>query len=583
VVPLQALGAVPAAVVMAAALLGAGSRLRRWLRVAVRPTLRLVLDWSFGSLALAAVVLVLGVLQLWSAWTLGAVVAGGIALGAWRRSRYRWLALVPPALGAGVALPVALAAPFFYDALVYHLGLPWQAIAEHGLRAHAEDVFSAFPPLVQFLYAPLLALGLDRAPAVLHLGGFVAAGCAVTALARVLGAPRWAAASAALTFLLLPGHALVPGLPAAEGWADAAIVAALAVVLSPRLPPGGAVTAGSLVGIATAARLQGIPWTAIVLAVLWVRAPRRGTVARGLAGWLVGSAPWWAKNLLLLGDPIAPVLWRREGMATLLRDAGSFLSSSAPRGVAGGLPGALAPHAAYLLPLILGAVLAVVPRGAGRCRLGGAAAVAGALAWAATGSLPRFLAPTLAVVVALAAAAARTLVSRWAAGLALATAAAIGLAFDLGELHRVGGVTIVSESGAGPSRWVDNDPRPAFVAARTLPSQARVLFVGEARGFGFPRRFAMPSQHDVSPLRAVLETARSPREAAAALRANGFTHLLVNWSELARLAPAYPVAPWRNAVGWRRWSSFVASCGAPVVRAGTVEVFAVPEGAGPAV
>ncbi len=35
-----------------------------------------------------------------------------------------------------------------------------------------------------------------------------------------------------------------------------------------------------------------------------------------------GSAPWWVKNLVLLGAPFAPVGWHREGLDTLWRDGG---------------------------------------------------------------------------------------------------------------------------------------------------------------------------------------------------------------------------------------------------------------------
>lgn len=577
------LEAVAAALVMAAAIIGAGSRLRRWLRLPVQPLLRLPLDWSLGSLAIAVGVLLIGLLRLWSVWTLGAVVAVGVLAGRWPRIRYHWVTVVAAAIGGVAAIPVALASPFFYDALVYHLGLPWQALLEHGLRAHPEDLFSAFPPLAQLLYAPMLAVGLDRAPALLHWCSFVAAGGAVGALARTLGAPRWAAAVAAPAFVLLPGHALVPGLPAAEGWAVAAIVSALAVTLSPRLTPGAATAAGLLVGIASANRLQGIPWSAVVLAVIWIRGRHWQNAGCGLVGWLAGSAPWWVKNLILLGDPIAPLLWHREGVATLWRDAGSFFTRAGGAVALRGLLAALAPHTAYLIPLALAATLGIALHRTERSLLGGAVVVAGICIWAATGDLPRFLAPALGVLIALAAAAARTPLSRWATALALAGALVSGVIVNLTELRRIGGLSVIARPSTVDSVWVANNPLPAFLAARALPADARVLFIGEPRGLRFPRRFSMPSQHDVSPLRAILENAKAPGDVTAALRARGFTHLLVNQGELNRLAATYPVAPWRDPGGWRRWNAFVDALGAPVVDVGRVEIFALASQSGPAV
>jgi hypothetical protein len=301
-----------------------------------------------------------------------------------------------------------------------------------------------------------------------------------------------------------------------------------------------------------------------------------------VAGWVAGSAPWWVKNLLLLGDPAAPVFWRREGMATLWRDANSLLPGTSVVGFGRGVIGGLAPHAAYLVPLALAAALAVWSRGGGRRWLAGAVVLGGTVAWAATGSLPRFLAPTLGVVLALAAAAARAPLGQWAAALALGTAVVTGLVFNVRELLRVGGPAVITQTVSTNRTWVANNPLAAFSAARVLPANARVLFVGEPRGFGFPRRFVAPSQHDVSPLRAILESAGGPGEAAALLRQRGFTHLLVNFGELARLTPAYPVAPWRDRGGWRRWNAFVSWLGSPVVHAGPVEIFVLAAGNPPA-
>ena len=572
-----------AAPAMALVLAAAGSRLRRGLRLPVRPALRLPVDFLLGCWALAGAVLLLGLSHLWSRVTLPAVLAVFALAGVWRRGGWRWGWLAPGALAALAVLPAALPPPYFYDALVYHLGLPWQAILEGGLRPHPEDVFSAFPPLAQLLAAVPLSVGLVGVPALMHLCSFVVAGGAAAALARTLGAPRWAASLAAFCVPLLPGHALVPALPAAEGWTVAGVLGAAAVVLAPSVRPGGAALAGMLVGIAAASRLQGVPWALLVVSLAALRGGvrwRAGLLA--LAGSVAGSAPWWVKNLVLLSDPTAPLTWRREGMATLWRDAGSLVHLTRWSDGAHEVIAALAPHAAYLIPLLLAAALAAVAAGGGRARLAVLLAGAGFVAWAATGILPRFLTPSVAIVTAAAAAAAgpgawRSRAGPWASALGLGVTAVFGGVFSVQQLAALGGLGLLRGSAESIApRWVANDPRPLFAASSALPADARVLFVGEARGFGFPRRFVAPSQHDVSPLRAILEATGSPAAACAELRRLGFTHLLVNWGELARLARGYPVAPWRDAAGRPRWSAFVAALPPPAVEANGVQVFVLP-------
>ena len=91
------------------------------------------------------------------------------------------------------SLVVALAPPFLYDAWVYHLGLPWQALQDGAIRPHPGNLFSAFPPLAQLIYALPLSWGAARAPALIHLSGFLTAALAARGLAARLGASRVAA------------------------------------------------------------------------------------------------------------------------------------------------------------------------------------------------------------------------------------------------------------------------------------------------------------------------------------------------------------------------------------------------------
>jgi hypothetical protein len=574
------LGNAAVAVALLAIVAAAGRRVRRVCRWPLPPALRLPVDVSLGAFALSAAVMVVGLAGWFHAAALGAITLLLGGAGVWRGQRWRWLPLLPPALAASPLLVVALAAPFFYDALIYHLGLPWQALLEGRWTAAPQALYGASPALAQLVAAVPLACGAMRAPALLHWATFVLAGGAVYAAARGLGAARPLAGLAAGAFPVLAAYRLVPGFPAAEGWGALAIVAAFAVALLPAMSPGGAVLAGLLAGIATGARVQVLPLVLLLGVVLAVRERWRWRPLGAAAlGWALGSIPWWLKNLVLLGEPFAPLGWRREGMEAVWRDAVSTMFTAHRLGdLLHPYTAVLWPHLLYLGPLLVAGAVAVASAPARRrARLLAVAFLGGLAAWGLTGAIPRYLAPVLALVLVLAALPVRR-AGRVLSAAALFVALAWGIAVNLRDVRWLGGAALVTASrGAVWAHLVVNDPLPAFEGADALPRDARVLFVGESRGFLFPRRFLAPSYYDLSPLRGPLETLPTSEAVIAWLRAAGFTHLLVNWGELRRLAPDYPAEPWRTETGRRRFGGLIATLRPAVVSAGGVEIFALPQ------
>ncbi len=574
IAPILAIDAAAAAVTWCV-LLALGARLRRILRLPMGGTLRWSVDLALGGWASALVLLALGLAGLtgwW--WQLGALaVLGG--LGRWRARRPA-APLVAAAIGGLIFLPVAMGPPFFYDAWVYHLGLPWQAMLEDGWQGHPENLFSTFPPLTQLLYLPLLSVDLLRAPAVLHWLAWVTAASSVHALARRIGAPHVTACLAAAAAAVAPATVLVAGFPAAEAWLLVGLLPALALATGTCRRSSWAL-AGLLAGAATAARMQGLPWSVMIFAMIGFRCRKRAReVAIALACWLAGALPWWGKNLVLLGDPTAPLFWDRAGMETLWRDSQALLREGAALSeIMAALPRLLAPQLPWLLPLALLTLVAVLRR---RALLPGLAAVFGLFAWVATGALPRFLAPTAWLLLAVAAAAAaRGRLPRRLTAAVLLWCTLLGIAVGVTSVRGVlppGHLGL--DTDAASALLSVHDPLPAFRAAELLPAEARVLFVAEPRGFLFPRPFIAPSQHDPNLLRGNLEAAAALDDVVDGLAAAGITHLLVNEGELGQLAERYPVAPWTTPRGRQRWNGLLARLGEPVVSVGSVRIFALP-------
>ena len=339
-----------------------------------------------------------------------------------------------------------------------------------------------------------------------------------------------------------------------------------------------AALAGVLAGVATAARLQGIPWSLLVFLLVGIQCRGRlRTLGVTVGWWRVGTSPWWSKNLVLLGDPAAPLFWHREGMETLWRDSQSMLRRGAsPVDALAAIPRLLAPEVLWLLPLLVVGLIAVMTRR--RTLVLSATVVFGLAAWPATGGLPRFLAPTVCLLLALVATAGRNAdIRRVAAAAAIGWCLVVGVARGFGWLERIHISRLVTMDHATAAALVSpNDPTGAFAKAAILAVDARVLFVSEPRSFGFPRPYISPSQHDVQPLRPVVEDAQSAEDISVELRARDVTHMLVNWRELSRLGEAYPVAPWQTSAGQRRWNEFLRSLGPPVVHDSGVQIYQLP-------
>jgi hypothetical protein len=231
------------------------------------------------------------------------------------------------------------------------------------------------------------------------------------------------------------------------------------------------------------------------------------------------------------------------------------------------------------LPLLLAGVLAATAWRRRRVWLLALAAIGGFAGWLFTGIIPRFLAPGVVLAIALVATAAgRRRSGQWAAGLTLATSLLFGIEATVIHVRRIGGLRLItSDPSTVEASAIVNNPMPALRGATALPKSARVLFVGEPRPFLFPRQFVAASYYDSCPLRAPIERAANSEAVLGWLRDQGFSHLLVNWGELDRLArDGYPVAPWRTPAGYRAWQELIHRLGPPVIASGTVSIYAMP-------
>lgn len=595
-----------------AALMACGGQLQRWE------------DWLITAGLGCAVLVAAGLLLSLPGWfrplPLAAVLAAGAGMGAqaawgWRR-KLSWppcyrrllpLGALIAAVAVATLLVTASASPF-YDQFHYHLGFPYQWLRSGNIEVFPRHAYSFFPAAMGILFAyPLGWLGTWAAQAVHWWTGALAV-LATAALAGRLGGPRAALVAAAVL-------AATPSVIQVSTWAaadlGAAAFGALAWLLLLRSrrqvaeSPGAWLAVGVLAGLAAAAKVLALTTVVapvfIVAAATVARHPRL-MISRLLwmsAGVLVAFGPWAARSLVLTGDPVYP--FGTAYLGRLMGGAGGDQSLLA-RGIVGGEAAVKSPtllvtlgtfrpagNAGAIGPAFL-AVLPLAAWSAYRDRRRGAAVLAAgmALAWAGWAVGPprgRYLLPVLPLLAALGATGWGQLVSV-ASRRVRPTLAAL-LLFALGwsavggatpvEMRRLA-ITLGVDSGEELMRqYVTYWPAIRFVNSE-LPRDAKLLLVGEARPYLLDRELIVEDPFQRPLLVELAEAGLTPEGIAAALRAQGVTHLLVNDQEGRRIAAMNGRGSFlqpNDAAAGERLEAFLRACLRPLFVDRHVAVYAL--------
>lgn len=548
--------------------LHAGEKLGHWL-------LSLAAGWGLLGLGMLG----LGLVKL---WRLDILLAGLAALSLFTTiDRHRNptpkepLSEAPPhwtpweglcvfifALFAGFNFTCAFMPEIFYDALVYHLALPDLYWRHGGIVPTPENIFSGMPLLVQSLYAAGLALGGEPLTHLIHWAFGLCAALMTYAIAR-----RWSGRSAgclaALLFYSIPLTCNLSWKSGIElGWAFFQLAAVYAMVLRATSSQGGwTLFSGVLTGFAMGTKYQAWPLIGVLPIVLAWALPAGPRQKAKEAAWFIlaaaaTTAPWCLKNMLLYRNPLYPFFqeffsrqavphWR-ELLSDGGRDLGATLTSWA------GLKSyALHPWHFTFQTMDNGPILLLILPALILFRYKNPAL---ALIWSAFlglwGVLSlsaghfRYLLPHLPLAcVLLAVAFEEGLRSRAKSVLRLGLLFIFCSHFILSvywfKVLGAHGVILGLQPAAEylkkshPSYHAPSYPAMEFINAN-LPQNARILFLGEARGFHCRRDYISTTVFDESPLQSWVNRSASPQELLNFFREEKVTHVLVNRLELAR-------------------------------------------------
>jgi hypothetical protein len=529
---------------------------------------RVALRLAGGLVLLGTLLGTLGVLGLFSPTAVIATVAALAAVGvavAWRCAQEARRLPVPRSSRVMLGLAAALCAlpamhafvPLYgWDALTYHLALPEAFLRAGRIAFDPRSVYTAFPLLVESLYAAGLALHGPAAAKLLHLQCLVVAALLLADVARQRAPRAWPLAPLSLLAdptvlweatvayndlaLVLFAVALLDALLASRepddpraGWRAALFAGACVATRYP----------GALVPLAFAA-----PFLLDRATPLRERARRAATLASGAAL----LAPWLLRNAHggggLFGLSALHPLFL-EQMRAFNADIGAGRDLSAlllapwrlvfhdhPDRYSGGFGYLLGPlHLAGLAALVAGAI----PRAAPRM---GVAALCFYVGWFLSVQEARYL---LALLPLLGLASACAMSAAWPTlprliRVAVALSAAVAVAAVLTRASASYRHALpVALGRVTPSRMarLDVAERVGDQLRASLPRGARLLPLFESRAWHLRGlRSVYFHVNQGAPVWAELHDARRRRGLCAWLAAEGLTHVLLN-------LPAYQHTP----------------------------------------
>jgi len=572
-------------VVLAAAVLAAAASAGLFIMARLRlggerPLERAVVAAALGLGVLSLVTLALGALGILGTWTAVAVLACLAALGArhsaalvrqvaqHRDNPFSPMEKCLAAFAGAAALLVLMYAfnpPMNFDALEYHLGAPARYFNSGAIGYIEYNVYSNFPANSEMLYLFSMALtgsktaGAMAGKVLNALVAFVAAGGAYC-LGRWLRS-RGAGIFAAAALLTMGGFFQVATGVYVEGLQ--ALYTVVAVLAAGRFlsrgPRGWVVISGLAAGLAFGVKYPAAVFVAAPLAAAVFLAPgaageRFKAFAIFCLAALAPALPWLAKNLILTGNPVYPLLYSIFGGRdwSALQDA-RWAMAHTPKGALGWQQWARhifgmffgEAHGRISLMAFAFAPLALAGRGRTKRVLFalGFAALYVLLWFAFTHRIERFLVPALAVTAAVSGAGLFSVppgrlrkalmgAALFLAGLSLFYTAGFYGAKPDPSVPLFGRYDeFMAENHAAYSAWKR--------AGDVLEPGALVYLHGEAETFYIDFDFRGTTVFDRKPLEETAREADAPEDAAAALAQRGFTHIFVNWATFRRQQETY--------------------------------------------
>ncbi len=241
-----------------------------------------------------------------------------------------------------LALVQALAPPWDYDGLMYHLAGPQRFLHAGRLYPDTDNWYINGPFTLEMVFSLGMAFGDDVFPRLIHYAtGVMLVAATYAAGRRWLGERGgWIAAAVLLSVPTLPIWASFAYIDL--GWSLYEFLALFAVLLwVEHQQRRWLVLGGLLLGLALGSKYLALMGSVLLLGLIGLRALQQGArqtlialLAFGLPALAVGG-PWYLKNLIWLGNPVYPFFfggpgWSPERLALYSAYLNSFGTGQTP-------------------------------------------------------------------------------------------------------------------------------------------------------------------------------------------------------------------------------------------------------------
>ncbi len=481
-----------------------------------------------------------------------------------------WIAVALAACGI-VTVFGTFAPETFYDSLSYHLTVPAYWLQEHALKplwCHHQSYIVTY---LHIPYGVAIAAGNDIAAKSVNAGFAVCTLAGIYALCRRWFFPRMGALAGALFFtvpvalMVSTRSALEYPLAFMELMALAAALRFFSISSEESLPWRWMMLAGIFSGISLASKYTGAGAVLGMAAAIIFWGINRGNLKRSLAGLAIFSlcvgvviSPWLIRNWQATGHPLYPFMLKSGGLgfsSVIQGQERAFNDMSVmPPGIMNflllpwNLPMGAVGQEGYMGAgfLILLPVLLFIKRIDPRMKFLLVYLAVYYVFWFLGRPYLRYFIPALSVgAIVLSYGVYR--LEKYCRGLLLTAMALVFASNVLFTLDIQRNTQDPVKVGLGIQTRDEylmtqrpSHVSPYYTAAewinRSAPANARILVMGDPRGFFLKRRFVSNPPGDYSPIVAMARKARNGKELYEELRNEGFTHLIFNAPELKRTA-----------------------------------------------